>query len=148
LNFSLIFSQEKKLVENFIADFIENNKEYLSFKLNPQSFIPELNNELKNDENYKYTMNEVKDKNFIQYFEKAKITNQINWNKYKIPKLKLDVKNYTLQISTPIFINNNKEVLIQIKTNYLNWYNVYKKNKNNKWELSYTFGNKRLPKNK
>lgn len=55
-------------------------------------------------------------------------------------------KKYGIEFSTPVFINGNKEVLIQIKTNYVNWFNVYKLNKNNKWELSYGFGNKKLPK--
>lgn len=148
LNFSFIFSQEKNVIEHLIRDIINENQEYLTLKLNPQSFIPELNDELKKDENYKYTMNEVKDKNFVKYFEKIKISKKINWKDYNLPKFKYETRKYGIQISTPIFINKNKEVLIQIKTNYVDWFNVYKLNKGNKWELSYGFGNKKLSKNK
>ena len=147
IKFSFAFTQEKNLVEHFINDVIEQNKEYLSMKLNPLSFIPELNNDLKNDENYKYTMKEVKDKNFSKYFEKVKFTKQLNWKTYRISNFKVDSKNYTIQISTPIFINKNREALIQVKTDYCDWINVYKLKKNNKWEYSYGFGNKKLPKN-
>lgn len=146
INFSFVLSQKQNIIEHLICDIITENQEYLNLELNPQSFIPELNNELKLDENYKYTMNEVKDKNFIQYFQKVKNVKRINWKNYKLPKFKYDAKKYGIEFSTPIFINGNKEVLIQIKTNYVNWFNVYKLNKNNKWELSYGFGNKKLPK--
>ncbi len=91
-------------------------------------------------------MNEVKDKNFILYFQKVKKINSINWKKYNLPKFKFDSKKYEIEFSTPIFINKNKAALIQIKTNYISWFNVYKLNKKNKWELSYGFGNKKLPK--
>lgn len=147
-NFTLVFSQNHNLVQNLLQDFISENQEYLKLKLDPQSFIPELNNELKKDENYKYTMNEVKDLNFIKYFEKIKSLKTINWKNYNISKFKTDSKNYEIQISTPIFINKNREALIQIKTNYVVWFNVYKLNKNKKWKLSYSFGNKKLPKKK
>ena len=148
INFSFVFSQRQNIIEHLLIDIIEENQEYLNLKLNPQSFIPELNNELKKDENYKYTMNEVKDKNFIQYFQKVEKLNKINWTSYKLSKFKYDSNNYEIEFSTPIFINNNKEALIQIKTNYINWFNVYKLNNNNKWKLSYGFGNKKLPKNR
>ena len=72
INFSLVFSQEKKNVENLIQDIVNEYEEYLSLKLNPVSFIPELDTDLKNDEIYKHTMNEVKDNNFVKYFTKVK----------------------------------------------------------------------------
>ncbi|MNK64426.1 hypothetical protein D3C87_836670 [compost metagenome] len=144
--FIFVNSQQRGITEELIKDVFADNPEYLTLKLNPESFIPELSGDLKNSENYKYAMSEIQDGNFKKYFKSVRSINKISWKDYEFQKIKFDSIDYELQISSPIFIKNKKEVLIQVKTNYLNWYQVYKL-KREKWELSYGFGEKSFAKN-
>ena len=146
--FLLVSAQDKHQIEKLVNYIIFENPDYLSMKLNYESFVPELPESLKKEENFKHTMKEVRNNNFHKYFEKVKFTNKINWKDYNIKEFKETKSKYKIQISTPIFIKKNKEALVQIKTNYSNWYNVYKLNKENNWQLSYAFGEKMLPKEK
>lgn len=115
--------------------------------INPLSFVPELNDELKKDENFQYTMTEVNEKNFNEYFKKIKKTKLLDWTKFGGNKLTFSNSYYKLQISLPIFIKNNTEALVQVKTDFSNSFQIYKCT-NNKCTLSYAFGNRKLPKEK
>ncbi|MBD8019120.1 hypothetical protein [Kaistella pullorum] len=143
LNFTKLNSQTKIITENLINEII-SDQPYLGLVLNPKSFIPELNNELKKDENFKYTMKEVNEKDFNLYFDKSHRSKILDWREYNIKSVKYSPSKYTLQISTPLFIKNNTEVLFQIKTEFSNSFQIYKCLKN-KCSLSYSFGNKIIP---
>ena len=121
---------------------IVDDQEYEKMNIYAWSFTPELTDSLKNDENFKFTMKEVKEEDFSLYYKAKKYAPQINWKNYKSKSKITEIKdNNILQISTPLFIRDNQEALIQIKTFYKNEFNVYKY-KNGKWILSYSFGNR------
>ena len=145
-NCTSVNSQSKNQISSILVD-ITTNSPYNKLTINPLSFIPELNDELKKDENFQYTMKEVNEKNFDEYFKKIKKTELLNWTKFGVNKLNFPNSHYELQISSPIFIKNNTEALIQVKTGFSNWFQIYKCT-NNKCTLSYAFGNKKLPKEK
>ena len=119
-----------------------DDQEYEKMNIYAWSFTPELTDSLKNDENFKFTMKEVKEEDFSLYYKAKKYAPQINWKNYKSKSKITEIKdNNILQISTPLFIRDNREALIQLKTFYKNEFNVYKY-KNGKWILSYSFGNR------
>ena len=134
---------QQKSTQGLLSEIL-NDEEYKKMDIYAWSFIPQLSDSLKNDQNFLYTMDEVKDKSFDLFFNTKNRTPLINWKNYKIRNKVVEFKNQnTLQISTPLFIQNDSEALVQIKTNYADWYNVYKY-QNGRWNLSYGFGNKTI----
>lgn len=126
---------EKEYIK-LINKYIETNYEY-SLILRSKSFIPTLDTNLKNDENFNYTMTEVKESNFNKFYVANKKSKIIDWTNL-INKAKVSENDFNIEISTPLIVNNNQALIQTITKNY-NTFTVFQK-KAGKWQLSYSFG--------